>query len=301
MDTSLIIEELEKRAKSLIRLSYIYLLFFISFSAIGVYFLIDDDMQKSQTDITQYLQEYDEKNLSSFKSSIQSKYNFWKKYHFQYKVALNSVDVHQQAASQQQQGKQMSYQELLSIRGRYQQLQVGQPEPNWDKDSLDMAITLIETEDTTIQTKDYLNISSTQINSLGKLEAWYNACENAYSYERTKYANNQLSGATFVPTSAEELNSYLIVRTITRVGISFVLFYLSSVFIKLFRYTYKLYCFYDGRALELGLLEKELTFEDAKNLLIPTDIEFGKSPTPPSKEIIELIKSMSDSKIGKSI
>lgn len=83
-------------------------------------------------------------------------------------------------------------------------------------------------------------------------------------------------------------------RTVTRVGVAIIVFFLVQILVTVFRYCLRLAAFYDGRADALELVQPGTD----GNLLValipllsPDALDFGKSPRSPLEHVADLVKA----------
>ncbi|MEM9450282.1 MAG: sialidase family protein [Cyanobacteria bacterium P01_E01_bin.6] len=99
-------------------------------------------------------------------------------------------------------------------------------------------------------------------------------------------------------------------RIATRVAVIVLLIYLVQIMVNLFRYNTRLAAFYQARADAIDLLgvsnislgtALNLTIADIATALSPDSVDFGKAPTPPSQQAIEIFRDVTKSaRVGVS-
>ena len=90
----------------------------------------------------------------------------------------------------------------------------------------------------------------------------------------------------------------LIQINITRFGSLLIIFFLVNILLLQYRYIIKLSVYYDARADALSLGDGMLTVDSLPVLLdsLTPNVDFGKSPQTPLKELIEILKTLKDVK-----
>jgi len=87
-------------------------------------------------------------------------------------------------------------------------------------------------------------------------------------------------------------------RIVTRVAVIVLLIYLVQIMVNLFRYNTRLAAFYQARADAIELLaisnvslgtSLNATIAEIAAALSPDNVDFGKAPTPPSQQVIEML------------
>ncbi len=91
---------------------------------------------------------------------------------------------------------------------------------------------------------------------------------------------------------------YQMSTVVTRLGAVIILIFLVQIFVRLFRYCFRLAAYFDSRADAISLFDwdnsEEVELEKLVQLLSPDAIDIGQAPKALHSEMIEFVKSMKD-------
>lgn len=140
--------------------------------------------------------------------------------------------------------------------------------------------------------KDIINADSSIRNIKSEVDAMNRTVsiyEKALS-EPSRELSNDSDSKNQPPSNTVFLVSLLS----TKIGSAITLLFLVQLLVYLYRYTVRLASFYDSRADILSIMkpDENLTLKKLNELLISENIGFGKQPTTPAKNIIDLIKAL---------
>jgi hypothetical protein len=92
----------------------------------------------------------------------------------------------------------------------------------------------------------------------------------------------------------DDPTQFLISTIVTRIGSVFILLFLVQILITFYRYNVRLANYYDARADALQLVgaAKEATLQNLVSTLSPDVMDFGKMPSTPTEQALELAKEV---------
>jgi hypothetical protein len=107
--------------------------------------------------------------------------------------------------------------------------------------------------------------------------------------------NRIQQGADKIASKTIESSNILMSSSVTRIGTVLLLIFLVQILVTLYRYNVRLSVYYEARADLLDVINPDVAAEDIDRLadiLTPGDINFGKSPSSPTQDAIDLAKQV---------
>jgi len=112
--------------------------------------------------------------------------------------------------------------------------------------------------------------------------------------ERIKRLEAEISNKRNYQQNNEQNQIYLISTVTTKIGSVMILLFLVQILVTLYRYNTRLSAYYDARAdaLELVSGQSIADLEQIIKALSPEGIDFGKTPSSPAEQAVELAKEI---------